>query len=167
MWVQGRLLTIQAEVAEAAAKFMADLSKPNCWNEVPYDFEDESTHCIPAGPWKGLPRASTVLLEVFQEGPWEKYRTELQRTMEAPTMAEFLREIGKGSIALAAGITGTSYGLLRAFPSSLQELLLVWVTIAIKFAAVPAAWLHLIIVALPKGSSQVGGFQGCRPISLY
>ena len=49
----------------------------------------------------------------------------------------------------------------------LQELLLLWVTIAIRFAVVPAAWLHLIIVALPKGSSQVGGFQGCRPISLY
>ena len=25
----------------------------------------------------------------------------------------------------------------------------------------------MMIVALPKGSSQVGGFQGCRPISLY
>ena len=82
-------------------------------------------------------------------------------------MVEFLREIGKGSIGSAAGITGTSYGLLRAFPAPLQELLLLWVTIAIRFAVVPAAWLHLIIVALPKGSSQVGGFQGCRPISLY
>ena len=35
MWVQGRLLMIRAEVAEAAARFMADLLKLNCWNEVP------------------------------------------------------------------------------------------------------------------------------------
>ena len=146
---------------------MADLSKPNCWNEVPYDVEDESTHHIPAGPWKGLPRANKTLLEVFREGPWARHRMELQNTMEAPTMVEFLREIGKGSIGSAAGITGTSYGLLRAFLTPLQELLLLWVTIAIRFAVVPAAWLHLIIVALPKGSSQVGGFQGYRPISLY
>ena len=167
MWVQGRLLTIRAEVAEGAAKFMANLSKPDCWNQVPYVFEDESTHHIPAGPWKGLPRANKALLEVFREGPWARHRAELRDTMKAPTMVEFLREIGKGSIGSAAGITGTSYGLLRAFPAALQELLLLWVTIAVRFAVVPAAWLHLIIVALPKGSSQVGGFQGCRPISLY
>jgi len=106
-------------------------------------------------------------MEVYSEGPWAGHKTELRNTMVAPTMTEFLKEVGKGSIGSAAGITGTSYGLLRAFPTPLQELLLLWVTIAIRFAVVPAAWLHLIIVALPKGSSQVGGFQGCRPISLY
>ena len=157
MWVQGQLLTIQAEVAEGTAKFMANLLKPDCWNQVLYIFRDESTHCIPAGPWKGLPRVNKSLLDIFQEGPWARHRTELQETMEALTMVEFLREIRKGSIRLAAGITGTSYRLLQAFLTPLQELLLLWVTVTIRFAVVPAAWLHLIIVALPKGLSQVGG----------
>ena len=56
---------------------------------------------------------------------------------------------------------------MQVSPAQLQEVLHKWVAIAVMLAVVPAAWLHLIIVGLPKGSGQVGGFQGCRPISLY
>jgi hypothetical protein len=41
------------------------------------------------------------------------------------------------------------------------------VQVVIAQGVVPEGMVDLIVVALPKGSGQVGGVQGCRPISLY
>ena len=39
--------------------------------------------------------------------------------------------------------------------------------VVIAQGVVPEGMVDLIVMALPKGSAQVGGVQGCRPISLY
>ena len=137
---------------------MASLSVADQWNLIPYDTADHSSTVFPEGSgWAGHRRASALLLEAFNSHDWAPHRWEFDRAFHAPSFAEFLDEIGRGSADSSAGITGIGYGHLGAFPRRLQRLFHKLVQVVVVHGVVPDGLVDLIIVALPKGSAQVGG----------
>ena len=78
-----------------------------------------------------------------------------------------MAEVQQGNAGSSPGITGIRYGHLRAFLLHLQRLFHSVVRVVVTQGVVPDGLVDLIVVALPKGSAQVGSVQGCRPISLY
>ena len=167
MWVGAKCVTDPRELTQRAAKFMADLSLPTMWNKRRYDPRDLASTLIPAGPWQGRPRATELLLSVFNCQSWAPHAHHLSQAFAAPTFHEFLQAVRQGSPDSGPGITGISYGIMRMLPLPLQQLLHLITVIIITKRVVPRELVNLVIIALPKGSAMVGGMQGCRPISLY
>ena len=92
---------------------------------------------------------------------------ELEECLGPVSELDVLQQIRRGNAGSAPGLTGMSYGLIRMFPEQLQKVLWNLVRCVVQSQVCPEGLADLVVLGLPKASAPIGGFAGCRPISLY
>ena len=149
-------------VANKAATVFQNLSADTSWN-TDYAVDPVFT----SGPWKNCDRLTEDMHSVLHSGRCGDIRGELELALEPIDLKEYLTLLKKKSADSAAGVTGLSYGLLRSMPTTFQRISCHFRNLVVLSQTVPDSLADLVIVAIPKSSSSVTGYAGCRPISLY